>query len=215
MVMRPLLVRVAVPVSTAFLSVLVMMATDLVAMVVIVLENVDVRMGLRLMLMHAVDRLGLVLVAVSLAMRVGRFALGVLMLVMLVAVVLTLAVFVIVVLRLPVSMLMMVTLLVLILIMPMDCPFMDGEVDPFHIQPLLPLEVHVKIADIHFRQLPFEGGRFDAEVAQSADRHVAADAGETIKIEDFHGRKEWSRQGELRLARGRLKVTRIYFAHVN
>ena len=50
----------------------------------------------------------------------------------------------------------------------------------------LALEVHVEIAECEFRQLPFEGGGFHAEIDERADGHVAADAGEAVEEEDFH-----------------------------
>lgn len=67
-----------------------------------------------------------------------------------------------------------------ILIVGVHRPFMDGEVNAFDVEALLPLEVHVKIANLQLRQLPLKGGGFDAEVAKSANRHVAADARKTI-----------------------------------
>ena len=48
------------------------------------------------------------------------------------------------------------------------------------------IEVHVKIADPHFGKFPFEHGRFDAEIAQSAHRHVATDTRKTIKKKNPH-----------------------------
>ena len=65
--------------------------------------------------------------------------------------------------------------------------FMDAKFHPFHFLPLLPFEVHVKIADVELGELPLEGGRLDAKIDQGADGHVAADTGETIKEENFHG----------------------------
>jgi len=68
----------------------------------------------------------------------------------------------------------------------MGCPFVNAELDPLDGLALFALEVHVKVADLQFGELPFKGGGFDAEVAESADSHVAADAGKTIEKEDTH-----------------------------
>src|SRR5688572_10169288 len=46
--------------------------------------------------------------------------------------------------------------------------------------------MHVKVADFEFPELPLERRRFDAEVDECADHHVAADARETVEIKDFH-----------------------------
>jgi hypothetical protein len=54
-------------------------------------------------------------------------------------------------------------------------PFVNGEMDSFDTFALGSIKVHVKIAEIDFRQLPLERGRFDAQVHQSANGHVAAD----------------------------------------
>ena len=78
-------------------------------------------------------------------------------------------------------------LVMLILVVRMCRAFMDAKFHPFHFLPLLPVEVHVKIADVELGKLPLEGRWFDAEIAKRADCHVAADAGETIEKENFHG----------------------------
>jgi hypothetical protein len=44
----------------------------------------------------------------------------------------------------------------------------------------------MEVADVHFRELPFERGRFDAQVTKGADGHVAADAGETVEVKNAH-----------------------------
>lgn len=64
---------------------------------------------------------------------------------------------------------------------------MNAEVDALNFGTLLALEVHVKVTQIQLGQFPFQGGRFHSEVAQGADSHVAADAGEAVEIERFHG----------------------------
>jgi len=71
---------------------------------------------------------------------------------------------------------------------PMRRALVDAELHSFDLMPLRTVEVHVKIAEVELRELPFEGGRFHAEIDQRADGHVAADAGTAIEIEDFHGK---------------------------
>jgi len=51
-------------------------------------------------------------------------------------------------------------LLMLILVMRMGGAFMDPKLDALDALALLALKVHVKIADIELRQLPFKRGRF-------------------------------------------------------
>lgn len=70
--------------------------------------------------------------------------------------------------------------MILVRIIDMNRPFVDAEFHAFHAPPSLPLEVHVKAADVQLCKLPFERGRADSEVAQSAYHHVAADAGEAV-----------------------------------
>ena len=86
--------------------------------------------------------------------------------------------------------LVMMPVLVFILVMRVRRAFVDAELDPLDALALLPLEVHVKIAERELREFPFEGGRLDAEIDQCADRHVAADAGGAIEEENFH--KVWA-----------------------
>jgi len=64
--------------------------------------------------------------------------------------------------------------------------FVNAELHPFHLLPLLAVEVHMEIAEVELGELPFEGGGLDAEIDQSADGHVAGDARKTIEEEDFH-----------------------------
>src|SRR5438045_989157 len=64
--------------------------------------------------------------------------------------------------------------------------FMHAEFHPFDVLSLLPLEVHVEVADVELRQLPFERRRFDAEIAKRTDRHVAANARKAVEVEYFH-----------------------------
>jgi hypothetical protein len=65
----------------------------------------------------------------------------------------------------------------------------DAELHTLDALALLPLEVHVEVADVHFGELPLERGGLHTEVAQGADGHVAADAGKTVEKEDLHNRE--------------------------
>jgi hypothetical protein len=77
-----------------------------------------------------------------------------------------------------------------ILVMRMRRAGMNAEFDPFDL-PLLPaFEVHVEIAEVELGQFPLERGRIDAQVAQRADSHVAADARGTIEEENAQGGKD-------------------------
>jgi hypothetical protein len=83
---------------------------------------------------------------------------------------------------------------VFVLVMPfaltlfMRGTLVDAELHSFDLVSLRTVEVHVEIAEIELRQLPFERGRFHAEIDQRADGHVAADAGTAIEIKDFQGK---------------------------
>jgi hypothetical protein len=50
----------------------------------------------------------------------------------------------------------------------------------------LSLEMKVAIAEFQFRELPFESGRGDSQIGQSADRHVAADPRKAVQVKDTH-----------------------------
>jgi hypothetical protein len=91
-----------------------------------------------------------------------------------------------------------VTALMLILIRRVRCAFVNAEFHTLDALPMLPLKVHVKVAEIDLRELPLEAGRLHAEVDERADGHVAGDAGEAIEEEDFHGK----RSGRKRLVGG-------------
>jgi hypothetical protein len=97
----------------------------------------------------------------------------------------------------PVSMVMLVPVIMaaivavfmgFILVVRMGGPFVDAKLHPLHCLAFLPVEVHVEVADIELGEFPLKRGGFDAEIDERADRHVAADAGETIEEEDFHER---------------------------
>jgi hypothetical protein len=80
----------------------------------------------------------------------------------------------------------MLVVLPLILLMGMRRPFVDGKFHPLDVLARLPLPMSVEIANVEFAQFPLERGRFHPQVAQGADGHIAADAGETIEIEHTH-----------------------------
>src|SRR3954470_6807428 len=85
--------------------------------------------------------------------------------------------------------LVLVRMPMLVLLMRMRRALVNAELHPLDPLSLLPFEVHVEIADVHLRELPLERGRLHAEVAQSANGHVAADAGKTVEKEDLHNRE--------------------------
>jgi len=74
-----------------------------------------------------------------------------------------------------------------VLLVPVGCPLVDSKLHPLDGLPLLALEVHVEIPKLKLGEFPLESGRFDAEVAERTDGHVAADAGNTVKKENAHG----------------------------
>ena len=74
----------------------------------------------------------------------------------------------------------------LVLLVRVRRAFVNAEFHPLDALPLLPFEVHVKVADLELRELPFECGWLHAEIDERADGHVAGDAGEAIEEEDFH-----------------------------
>jgi hypothetical protein len=74
----------------------------------------------------------------------------------------------------------------------------DAEVDSFDTFPMLPIEVHVEVSDLQLGELPLECRGFDAEVAEGADGHIAADAGGTVEEQNAHGKEgaKWPWNGE-------------------
>jgi hypothetical protein len=64
----------------------------------------------------------------------------------------------------------------IVLIVGMRSTAMDPKLDALNALPLLPLEVHMKVADLHLREFPFQRGGLYAKVAKCAYHHVAADA---------------------------------------
>jgi len=73
-----------------------------------------------------------------------------------------------------------------IVVVRVRCALMDAELNSLDALSLLSLEVHMKIAECEFGELPLESRRFDAEIDQGADRHVAADARCAIEVKNFH-----------------------------
>jgi hypothetical protein len=64
--------------------------------------------------------------------------------------------------------------------------FVDAEMDSFDLLPLRAVEVHVEISEVQLGEFPLQCGRLHAEIAKRADKHVAADSREAVKVEDFH-----------------------------
>jgi hypothetical protein len=99
--------------------------------------------------------------------------------------------FVFMIAMLVIMMLMFVRMLVmmmvlLVLLMRVGRAFVDRKFDGLDILPLLALPMGVEIADLQLAQFPLEGGGFDAEIAQCADGHIAADARETVEVKNAH-----------------------------
>jgi hypothetical protein len=115
-----------------------------------------------------------------------------------------------VVMRIAVLVLMAVSVLVLLMVMPMFVlviviagfilvvrvrrALVDAKLHALDVLPLLPVEVHVEVADIELRQLPFERGRLDAEIDERANGHIAGDAGKAVEEESLHAGKVFSIQ---------------------
>ena len=64
----------------------------------------------------------------------------------------------------------------------------DVEFHALDVLPLRAVVMHVEVAEVQFAQLPFERAGFHAEVDECADHHVAADAGDAVEVEGFHGK---------------------------
>jgi hypothetical protein len=70
----------------------------------------------------------------------------------------------------------MMVMLFLVLLMGVGRAFVDGEFDGLDVLAGFALPMGVEIADLELAQFPLEGGGLDAEIAQCADGHIAADA---------------------------------------
>jgi hypothetical protein len=112
--------------------------------------------------------------------RLGGFVGRVVMLLVLVAVRVSMVVIVLV------AAAVLVLVRGLILRVRVGRAFVDAKFHALDLLPLLAGEVHVEVAEVELRQLPFERGRFHTEIDQRADGHVAADPGEAIEEESFH-----------------------------
>lgn len=66
-------------------------------------------------------------------------------------------------------------------------PGVDVEFHSLDVLPLGAVEVHVQVAEFQLADFPLQRAGFDAEVNESAHGHVAADSGNAIEIECFHG----------------------------
>ena len=73
----------------------------------------------------------------------------------------------------------------------------DVEFHTLDVLPLCAIVVHVEVADVQLAQLPFERAGFHAEINERADHHVAADAGDAVEEEGFHGKLRVERRGRL------------------
>ena len=77
---------------------------------------------------------------------------------------------------------------VFVLIVGMNTARVDAELHSLNVLALFALEVHVEVSDVQLGELPLEGRGLHSQVAERADGHVAADAGETIEKENSHRR---------------------------
>jgi hypothetical protein len=106
--------------------------------------------------------------------------------VMLMVFVMMLLVGVLMLMRFMAVVMMMLVLAVFLLLMAVRRPVVDGKLHPLDILPHLALPMGVEIADLQLAEFPLEGGRLDAQVAQGAHGHIAADSGEAIEVEHTH-----------------------------
>ena len=81
---------------------------------------------------------------------------------------------------------MLVPVTLLILVVRVHRASVNSKLHPLDVLPLPTVEVHVEIAEFQLGKLPLQGAGFDAEIAQRAHSHVAADAGGTIEEENSH-----------------------------
>jgi len=86
-------------------------------------------------------------------------------------------------------MVMVRRVVVLILLVGVGGASVNAEFHPFNSLSGTAFEMHVEIPDVQFGEFPLKGGGINAEIAQSANGHVAADARETVKIENAHAIK--------------------------
>jgi hypothetical protein len=115
-------------------------------------------------------------------MRVVVFVVIVMMGVFFVVSVLAVVMMVFVLLMLFIMLLVMMMGGMFIVVVGMGRAFVDGKLHAFDVLAHGTLPMSVEIADVQFAEFPFEGGRFDAEVAKGSDRHIATDAGEAVQV---------------------------------
>ena len=75
---------------------------------------------------------------------------------------------------------------VLVLLVRVDRPGVDAEMHSLRGVEGAAFEVEVKRAELHFGQFPLEGRGLDAEVAEEADEHVAAEIAGGFKKQNSH-----------------------------
>lgn len=165
----------------------------LVSMLMFVFVFVLVSVTMRVRLAGSVGVLMRMLVLVGVGMRVAVSTLfAVLMMMVFVLVTMIMVVRVPVFMGVSVLMAMAMAVIVtaarLILIVRVGRALMDAKLHAFDCLTLGAVEVHVKVPDIELGKFPLECGGLDAEIDEGADGHIAADAGETIEEENFHGR---------------------------
>jgi hypothetical protein len=110
------------------------------------------------------------------------------MLMIVMLMVMMLMVMMLMVMMLMVMMLMIVMLVTLMRLLRgiVGCSGVNVEFYAGDACPGLSLEMEVAIAQFQFRELPFESGRGDSQIGQSADCHVAADPRKAVQIKDTH-----------------------------
>jgi hypothetical protein len=129
-----------------------------------------------------------------LAEMIKSLMLVVMMLVVMISMIVMLMIVMLMIVMLMIVMLMIVMLMIVMLMIVMAllrgivrCSGMNVEFHPGNACASLSLEMKVAIAQLQFRELPFESGRGDSEIGQSADRHVAADPRKAVQVKDTHG----------------------------
>jgi hypothetical protein len=90
----------------------------------------------------------------------------------------------------------LVRMFVFVLLRTVRRPFVNAELHALDRLPTLAVEVHVKIADVQLRKLPFQRRRFDAEIDEGTDGHIAGDAGKAVEKKSFHLKNGAGESGE-------------------
>ncbi len=199
---------VSVVVVTVLVAMLIVMVFVLVmAMPMIVPGTVLFLVGVLVRFRVAIPRLvsvavdGMLWMNVLFGMRMSRFvseSFGVLSLISVIVILrmrmrVLVSVAMVVGVAVLMTFMMMVMVVVVIrafvLIVRVGGALVDPEFHAFDVLSLRPLEVHVKVPEGNLGELPLEGGRLDAEIAQSAYGHVATDAGKTVEKENLHSRR--------------------------